>query len=75
MLRQSCLRIRFQVPSHWKGNMIVLISFLVIMNQLEFRLVYNQSEICQYDHIPFYLEGPLNVILFVYTENFFRNLI
>ena len=36
--------------------MIVVTVFLLIMNEMEFRFVYNQKENCQYDHIPFNLE-------------------
>ena len=47
--------------------MIVETVFLLIMNQTEFRLAYNQKENCHCDHNPFHLQGIINPFLSVCT--------
>ena len=43
--------------------MIVVPAILLIMNQTEFRVAYNQINNCQYDHIPLNLKGITNRFL------------
>ena len=45
-------------------NIIVMTVFLlIIMNQMEFRLIHNRKEICHYHHISFNLRGILNLFI------------
>ena len=47
----------------------MLIIFLFILNQTEFRLGSKREENLQYDHIPFSLNRKRNILLRVYVEH------
>ena len=49
--------------------MIILIVFILIMNQTEFPLVHNQKENCHKDHNSFNLKVIRILFLLVYKEN------
>ena len=55
--------------------MIVVMVFLLIMNQTEFNLVYIQKENRHYDHISLDLKGTRNQFLRVASEFMQRNLL
>ena len=52
-IRENYISISF----HIEWDMIVVIVFLSILNEMEFHLVQNWKENCQHDHIPFNLKG------------------
>ena len=50
---------QFIYLSKLKGLQVLLL----IMNQTEFHLIYNQKENCHYNHIPVNLKGIRNIFL------------
>ena len=57
----SRLRVHWEsyisISFHIEWNMIMVIVFLSILNQIEFHFVQNRKENCHHDHIPFNLKG------------------
>ena len=58
----------FWFLSNWKEYDHELTVYLLIMNQMESRLVQIQKENCHYDHFPFNLKGIRKRIIWVYRH-------
>ena len=56
------------ISFHIKWEMIVVIVFLSILNQMEFHLIQNWKENCHHDYIPFNLKGNGILVFSVYRN-------
>ena len=57
---------RYSISFQIEWDMIVVLVFLSILNQMEFHLVQNRKENCHHDHIPVNVKGVGNIVFSVW---------